>query len=46
MFQKRLAELGGAIPGHVPSLALLTALATASLIGLVMVLVGREIHSE
>ncbi|PWL18823.1 hypothetical protein DKP76_07095 [Falsochrobactrum shanghaiense] len=45
MFQKRLAEISGTIPTHGPSTFTLTALATMTLIGLVMVLIGREIYT-
>ncbi|MBB5091751.1 hypothetical protein HNQ68_002292 [Pseudochrobactrum saccharolyticum] len=45
-FQRRLTEMSGAIQIHTPSPLLLTILATLTLIGLVMVIVGREIHTD
>ena len=41
-FQETLRELGGSVEIYQPSTMLLTALATASLIGLVLLLIGRE----
>jgi hypothetical protein len=46
MFKKTLAEVSGTIPYEGPSLFVLTLLATSTLVGLVMLLVGREIHTE
>lgn len=44
MFKQRLAEISGTIPYGGPSLFVVTLLATLTLIGLVMLLVGRELH--
>lgn len=43
MFQERLRELGGSIAMYEPPVFLLTTLVTASLVGLVLLLIGREI---
>lgn len=43
MFQDRLRELGGVVEVNGPSVMLLTVLATASLVGLVLLLIGREL---
>ncbi len=45
-YQKALIAAGGASQLQLPSALLLTVLATATLIGLVLLLIGREIHSE
>lgn len=45
-FQKRIAAMSGTELNHLPSVLLLTILATLTLIGLVMLIVGREIHSD
>lgn len=42
-FQRRLSAMGATSDVFTPSITLLTVLATASLIGLVMLFVGREI---
>ena len=43
MFQDRLRDLGGAVEVQGPSVMLLAILATASLVGLVLLLIGREL---
>lgn len=45
-FQKALEAAGGAPQLQLPSTLSLTVLATATLIGLVLLLIGREIHSD
>jgi len=44
MFKQRLAEVSGTVPYEGPSFFVLTLLATATLVGLVMLFVGRELH--
>lgn len=44
MFKKTLAEVSGTIPYEGPSLFVVTLLATFTLVGLVMLFIGRELH--
>lgn len=46
VLKKTLAEVSGTIPYEGPSLFVVTLLATFTLAGLVMLLVGREVYSE
>ncbi|MFC4624236.1 hypothetical protein ACFO1V_03170 [Daeguia caeni] len=46
MYKKTLAEVSGTIPYEGPSLFVVTLLATSTLVGLVMLLVGRELHQD
>ncbi len=46
MFKQRLAEISGTIPYEGPSMFTLTLLATSTLIGLVMLFVGRVIYQD